>query len=254
MKYVNLIYEKKKKVGYITLNRPEKRNALSIEVLNELNSLFKKIAEERKVHCVVVKGTGKVFSAGHDFNQIYNQKPVDVEKLFLACYKMMRGLRDLSQPVIAQVHGVATAAGCQLVAACDLAVAEENTLFAIPGIKMAVFCSTPVVFVSRAIGRKRAFEMGFTGDYITARQASEWGLVNRVVSIERLEETVKELAQKIAGYSLSALESAKRMFYQQLNMEDFQALLYATEVITLNTSNDEAQREIKAFLEGRKTS
>jgi len=249
MKYENLVYEEREKIGYVTLNRPEKRNALSLEMLNELNSLFQKVAEERKIHCLVVKGAGKVFSAGHDFNQIYNHKPVDVEKLFLTCYRMMRSLRDLPQPAIAQVHGIATAAGCQLVAACDLAVAEENTVFAVPGIKMACFCSTPMVFVSRSIGRKRAFEMGFTGDYVNAKQALEWGLVNKVVPMERLEETVKELAQKIAGYSLPALETAKRMFYQQLNMEDFQALLYATEVITLNITNEEAQKEIKAFLE-----
>jgi len=253
LEYENLIYEEDGKVGVITLNRPEKRNALSLEMLDELNRLFQKISEERRVHCVVIKGAGKVFSAGHDFNQIYNHTPTEVEKLFLACYRMMRSLRDLPQPVIAQVHGVATAAGCQLVAACDLAIAEENTLFAVPGIKMACFCSTPIVFVSRAIGRKRAFEMGFTGDYITAKQALEWGLINKVVPLEKLEETVKELANKIAGYSLSALETAKRMFYQQLNMEDFQALLYATEVITLNITNEESQKEIKAFLEGRKT-
>lgn len=249
MEYRNLIYEEKEKVGYVTLNKPEKRNALSLEMLNELDRLLQKISEERRVYCLIVKGAGKVFSAGHDFNQIYNQKPADIEKLFLVCYKMMKSLRNMPQPVIAQVHGVAAAAGCQLVAACDVAVAEENTLFSIPGIKMDLFCSTPIVFISRAVGRKRAFEMGFTGEYITAEQALNWGLINRVAPVEKLEETVEELAQKIVGHSLSALETAKRMFYQQLNMEDFQALLYATEVITLNATNEEAQRKIKAFLE-----
>ena len=130
MEYRNITYEEKKKVGYITLNKPEKRNALSLEMLNELDNLFRKIAEKRKVHCLIVKGAGKVFSAGHDFKQIFNQKPVDVEKLFLTCFKMMKSLRDIPQPVIAQVHGAAVAAGCQFVAACDLAVAElEDKLF-----------------------------------------------------------------------------------------------------------------------------
>ena len=249
MKYETVLYEKKEKVGYVTLNRPKKGNAISLKMVNELLEIFRKIADERDVHCVVVKGAGKVFSSGHDLNQILHKKPIDVRRLFLESYKLVKSLRELPQPVIAQVHGVATAAGCQFVAACDLAIAEENTLFALPGIKMACFCSTPIVFVSRAIGRKRSFEMGITGDYITAKQALEWGLVNRVVALKKLDETVTKLSQKIAGFSLYALETAKKMFYQQLNMEDFQALLYGTEIITLNLTNEEAQEKIELFLE-----
>ncbi|MEM1524741.1 MAG: enoyl-CoA hydratase-related protein [Nitrososphaerales archaeon] len=251
MEYKNIIYSEEGKIGRITLNRPEKRNALSLEMLNEIDDLLHKIAKERKVHCVIIKGAGKVFSAGHDFNDIFNRKPLDVEKLFLQCFKVMRSIRDLPQPVIAQVHGIATAAGCQLVAACDLAVAEENALFATPGIKRGSFCATPIVFVSRNIGRKRAFEMGFTGDYITAKQALEWGLINKVVPMEKLEEAVNELAEKIASYSLTALEIGKRMFYQQLNMDDLSALHYASEIITLIITGEESQRTMKAFLEGK---
>jgi len=199
----------------------------------------------------VIKGAGKIFSSGHDLTEIVNHSPLEVERLFQKCWEMMYTLRSIPQPVIAQVHGVATAAGCQLVAACDLAVAEEGARFATPGVKIGIFCSTPIVFVSRAVGRKRAFEMGITGEFITAQQALEWGLVNRVVPLEELEEATRELAQSGAKYSLVVLESGKRMFYQQINMEDFQALNYATEVISLYSSLEDCQEGISAFFEKR---
>ena len=251
MNYKYLLYRDEERVGYITLNNPQKRNALSLEMLEELIDLFKAIARERKVHVVVIKGAGKVFSSGHDLTEILGHSPLEVERLFQKCMEMMYTLRSIPQPVIAQVHGVATAAGCQLVAACDLAVAEEGARFATPGVKIGIFCSTPIVFVSRAVGRKRAFEMGITGEFITAQQALEWGLVNRVVPLEELEEATRELAQSIARYSLLVLESGKRMFYQQLNMEDFQALNYATEVISLYSAMEDCQEGIRAFFEKR---
>ncbi|MBO8182241.1 MAG: enoyl-CoA hydratase [Archaeoglobus sp.] len=252
LRFENIIYEEdeKEKIAKITLNRPEKRNALSFDLLTELRDLLWKIKEERKAKVVIIKGAGKVFSSGHDLKEVLND-PIEVERLFKRCYEVMHAIRDAPQTVIAQVHGVATAAGCQLVAACDLAVAEEGALFAIPGVKIGLFCSTPVVFVSRAVGRKRAYEMGITGEFITAKQAYEWGLVNRVVPLEELEKETFEFAKKIASYSLEALESGKRMFYRQINMSDFEALDYATEVISLHSASEDAKEGMTAFLEKR---
>ncbi len=250
VKFENILYEREGSIGFITLNRPEKRNALSMSLLDELEKLLEDIKQKRDVKVVILKGSGKIFSSGHDLKEVLAQ-PLEVEKLFRKCYRVMHAIRNLPQTAIAQVHGIAAAAGCQLVAACDLAVAEENTLFALPGVKIGLFCSTPVVFVSRVIGRKRAYEMGITGEFITAQQALEWGLVNRIVPADELERATRELAGKITKYSLTALESGKRMFYRQINMEDFEALDYATEVISLYSSSEDAQEGIRAFLEKR---
>ncbi|AGK62064.1 Enoyl-CoA hydratase/carnithine racemase [Archaeoglobus sulfaticallidus PM70-1] len=246
----NLVYEEKDRIGIITLNRPEKRNALSYDLLDELESLVNDLAAERKVKVVIIKGAGKIFSSGHDLNEILNH-PIEVEKLFRKCFSVMLAIRNAPQTYIAQVHGMAAAAGCQLVSACDLAVAEENALFSLPGVKIGLFCSTPVVFVSRAVGRKRAYEMAITGEFITAKQAYEWGLLNKIVPVEELESATMELARKLSGYSFTALESGKRMFYRQIQMEDFLALEYATEVISLQSSSEDAVEGIKAFLEKR---
>ena len=247
----NLIFEENGRVGVITLNRPETRNALSMELLMELEDIVSKISAEKRVRVVVIKGAGKVFSSGHDLKEILNQHPVNVEKLFEQCYKVMWAIRNAPQPYIAQVHGVATAAGCQLVAACDMAVAAKSALFATPGVKIGLFCYTPTVFVSRAVGRKKAFEMGFTGEFITADEALRFGLVNKVVEDEELESETMKLAEKIAKYSLNVLESGKKFFYKQIFMEDFQALAYATEAISLYSSTDDAKEGISAFFEKR---
>ncbi|RKO66603.1 enoyl-CoA hydratase [Desulfofundulus salinus] len=251
MSYQYLLYDEEEKVGFISLNRPEKRNALSQGLLEELTTLLLKIGQEKKVKVVVLKGIGKTFSAGHDLKEIADGTPQDVLKLFQTCYLTMRAIREIPQPVIAQVHGVATAAGCQLVAAADLAVAAEDALFATPGVKIGLFCTTPAVFLSRNVGRKKAMEMLLTGEFMPAREALIYGLVNKVVPPGELETATRELAGKIARYSLSAIGAGKRAFYQQINMEDFQALNYATEVISLNTTTADAQEGIRAFLEKR---
>ena len=246
-----IIYEEADRVGVVTLNNPKRRNALSAELLDELKLLFASIGRERRVRVLVVKGAGPVFSSGHDLNEIVGHDAPEVERLFLSCHEMMRAIRHLPQPVIAQVHGIATAAGCQLVAACDMAVAEEGARFATPGVKIGLYCSTPIVFVSRAVGRKKAFEMGITGEFISAQEALAHGLVNKVVPAEELEDATMELARQVAQYSLAVLESGKRMFYQQIAMEDFQALHYATQVIALNSATYDSQEGIRAFLEKR---
>jgi len=163
----------------------------------------------------------------------------------------MWAIRNAPQPYIAMVHGVAAAAGCQLVAACDLAVAAKSAMFATPGVKIGLFCFTPITFVSRAVGRKKAFEMGFTGEFISAEEAARFGLINKVVEDEKLEEETMKLAESIARYSLRVLESGKKFFYKQLFMEDFHALAYASEAISLHSSSRDAIEGIKAFFEKR---
>ncbi|SHJ49314.1 enoyl-CoA hydratase [Desulfofundulus thermosubterraneus] len=254
MAYRYLLYQEEERLGFISLNRPEKRNVLSRELLEELTALLQKIGQAKRVKVVVIKGIGKIFSAGHDLKEIADGTPQDVLKLFQTCFLTMRAIREIPQPVIAQVHGVATAAGCQLVAAADLAVAAEDALFATPGVKIGLFCTTPAVFLSRNVGRKKAMEMLLTGEFMPAREALIYGLVNKVVPPGELEAATRELAGKIAQYSLSAIGAGKRAFYQQINMEDFQALNYATEVISLNTTTVDAQEGIRAFLEKREPS
>lgn len=247
----NLKYEKSDKVGIITLNRPEKMNALSFELLEELEKLVKKNSENRTEKVVIIKGSGKSFSSGHDLSEILNKHPKDVEKLFLKCFDVMKAIREAPQPYIAQVHGVAAAAGCQLVAACDLAVAARSAKFSTPGVNIGLFCFTPIVFVSRSVPRKKAFEMSITGDFIDAEEALRIGLVNKVVDDEKLEEETLNFARRISRFSLDVLESGKRFFYRQMFMNDFQALSYATETIALYSSTKDAVEGILAFFERR---
>jgi len=249
---MRVLYEEKEKVGKIILNNPEKVNPLSYETLCDLEKIIKNLAEERKVRVVILTGAGKNFSAGHDLREIYERGPVEVEKLFLQCFKVMHAIRSAPQPFIAMVRGVAYAAGCQLVAACDLAIASENARFATPGVNIGLFCFTPIVFVSRNVSRKKAFELGILGKPLSAEEALRIGLVNKVVRDEELEKETEEFAKKIAEFPLEVLESGKRFFYGQIFMEDFSALSFATEAIALHSASRFAKEGIKAFLEKRK--
>ncbi|MFO8031765.1 MAG: enoyl-CoA hydratase [Desulfohalobiaceae bacterium] len=247
----NILLQQENAVAHLTLNLPEKRNALSLELLQELTQMLQDIGAKREVKAVIIKGAGQHFSSGHNLREVLEGDPQEVLHLFQTCQQTMQAIRDMPQPVIAQVHGVATAAGCQLVAACDLAVASEDAQFSTPGVKIGLFCSTPAVFLSRSIGRKKALEMLLTGDLLPAQKALAHGLVNKVVPAQELEEESKALAQKIAQYSLDTLGLGKQLFYKQINMEDFQALAYATEVISLNSTSPDAKEGISAFLEKR---
>jgi enoyl-CoA hydratase/carnithine racemase len=251
MEAQHLIYSEEDKVGTISINEPDKRNALSLGLLRELTSLLEGIGEEKTVKALIIRGRGKHFSSGHDLGEVRDWQPQEVRSLFRACFRAMRAIREIPQPVVAQVHGVATAAGCQLAAACDLAVASEDARFGTPGVKIGLFCTTPAVFLSRSIGRKKAMEMLLTGELISAEEALRHGLVNRVVPAEELDSTARGLAEQIAGYSLHTLGLGKNAFYRQINMEDFQALDYATEVISLNSASRDAMEGISAFLEKR---
>ena len=192
----------------ITLNRPEKRNALSLALMEELIAALEEVGTDPEVRTIVIEGAGPAFSAGHDLGEMVGRDAAFYEQLFDVCTVMMETIHRLPQPVIAKVHGIATAAGCQLVAACDLALAAEGTRFATPGVRIGLFCSTPMVPLSRAIGRKRALELLLTGEPIDATTACDWGLINRVVPAEELEDAVLDLARQ--GRPLEPAHAAHR--------------------------------------------
>jgi enoyl-CoA hydratase/carnithine racemase len=240
-------------VARLTLNRPAARNALSVALMTRLEEELAAIAADRQVKVVVIAGAGPAFCAGHDLKEIRaNPGRQYYEELFAQCSRLMLAVTRLPQPVIARIHGVATAAGCQLVASCDLAVAAEEASFATPGVNIGLFCSTPMVALSRAVGRKAAMEMLVTGELVPAGRARELGLVNRVVPAARLDEEVTALARGIAGKSPLVLEIGKEAFYRQAELRLDEAYRYAAEVMTRNMLARDAEEGIDAFLEKRR--
>ena len=239
-------------IATVTLNRPKQYNALSEELLTELQSALDSIGKDPSVRVVVIAGNGTAFCAGHDLKQMRaNPKKAYYEKLFAQCSKIMMTLTRLPQPVIARVHGIATAAGCQLVAQCDLAVASDNARFAVSGINVALFCSTPSVPLARNISRKQAMEMLITGDFIDAATAKARGLVNRVVPVEKLDAEVKALADAIIAKSSVAVTTGKKMFYKQIEMGMEAAYEYAAEVMACNMMAEDVGEGIDAFTQKR---
>lgn len=251
MDYTRITFEKRNTVGTITLNHPEKRNALSLTMLRELNDLLDNLQNNGSVNVVIFRGAGKMFSSGHDLAEMIGGGLKDYQEIFQTCGAFMQKIQCMPQPFIAQVHGVATAAGCQLVAACDLAVAEEGALFGTPGVRLGIFCTTPAIPLVRAVGRKRALEMLFTGRMVSAIEAERYGLVNRVVPLERLEEETRAIAAKIAEASPLTLRIGKQAFYAQVNLSDAQAYNLGNEVMVSNLFAEDAQEGICAFLEKR---
>ncbi len=235
----------------ITLNRPEKRNALSLALMEELIAVLDEVAAKPEVRAIVIEGAGPAFSAGHDLGEMVGRDAEFYDHLFDVCTVLMETIHRVPQPVIASVHGIATAAGCQLVAACDLAVAADGTRFATPGVKIGLFCSTPMVPLSRAVGRKRALELLLTGDPIDAATAREWGLVNRVVPAEELEDAVSALVEKIAGSSPLTVRIGKEAFYEQVELAEHDAYELTRGVMAANAQAGDAQEGIGAFLEKR---
>ena len=238
-------------VARIVLNRPEKRNALSLELMGEMIAALEEVSARRDARAIVIEGAGPAFSAGHDLSEMVGGEAEFLARLFDRCGVMMETIHEVPQPVIAKVHGVATAAGCQLVAACDLAIAAEGTSFATPGVKIGLFCSTPMVPVSRAVGRKRAMQMLLTGDPIDAATALDWGLVNRVVPRDELEPAVGELVQAIARSSGYTVATGKRAFYAQIDRAEEDAYSHCEQVMTENALAHDAQEGMSAFLEKR---
>jgi enoyl-CoA hydratase/carnithine racemase len=238
-------------VGRITLNRPYKRNALSLELMQEVISSLEAFGGDRDVRAIVIEGSGPAFSAGHDLAEMVGRDLRFYQRLFDVCTEMMETFHRVPQPVIAKVHGVATAAGCQLVAACDLVVSADDARFATPGVKIGLFCSTPMVPLSRAIGRKRALEMLLTGEFIDATTAREWGLVNRVVPLEELDDAVLALADQIAQSSPLTVGLGKEAFHAQVELDEHRAYDLTKSVMATNALAGDAQEGICAFLEKR---
>jgi len=242
-------------IATIALANPEKRNALSLAAMEEMLEVFAEIAADTSVKVVVLRALGPVFSSGHDLREIQCAgDEADVSKfraIFDTCVRMMTAIQTIPQPVIAEVAGIATAAGCQLVATCDLAVASSEARFATPGVKIGLFCTTPMVALSRAIGRKRAMEMLLTGDFVDAETAAEWGLVNRVVAPDELAGATLALARKIVASSAFTVGLGKAAFYAQIDLDQPKAYAYAKEVMSMNALDVDAREGITAFLEKR---
>jgi enoyl-CoA hydratase/carnithine racemase len=238
-------------VARVTLDRPDKRNALSLELMDELVGVLKRLGERGDVRAVVLGGAGVAFSAGHDLSEMVGRDLPFYQRLFDRCTELMETIHRMPQPVIAKVHGIATAAGCQLVAACDLAVAADEARFGTPGVKIGLFCSTPMVPLSRAIGRKRALEMLLTGEPISAATALEWGLVNRVVPAQDLDAAVDELVAAISRSSPLTVGIGKQAFYEQLELDEHRAYDLTKSVMAMNSLAADAQEGICAFLEKR---
>ncbi len=238
----------------LTLNQPERRNSLSVAMLEALSAELERVADDAETRVVVLAARGNVFCAGHDLKEIRDQfDSHDFQLgLFNLCSKVMQQIVNLPKPVIARVAGVATAAGCQLVASCDLAVAADTARFATPGVNIGLFCSTPMVALSRNVSRKHAMEMLLTGELVSAPKAEQMGLVNRVVDEQFLDETVYKMARTIAEKSGHTLEIGKSAFYRQLEMPLAEAYEYTSRVMAENMQANDAQEGICAFLEKRK--
>ena len=249
--YRNVLVTRDGSAARIVLNRPEKRNALSLELMEELIGALREVSARRDTRAIVIEGAGPAFSAGHDLSEMIGRDRAFLAHLFDRCSALMETLHEVPQPVIAKVHGIATAAGCQLVAACDLAVAAHGTRFATPGVKIGLFCSTPMVPISRAIGRKRAMEMLLTGEPIDAATALDWGLVNRLVPHEELDGAVAELVQAIARSSGYTVATGKQAFYAQIDRAEGDAYAQCELVMTDNALAHDAQEGMTAFLEKR---
>jgi enoyl-CoA hydratase/carnithine racemase len=249
-----VLMDKDGPVAWLTLNRPEKRNALSLKLMKAMLNKLKIIQNDQNIRVVVIRGNGPAFCAGHDLKEMVG---VDLTiehfyRIFSVCAEMMQTLFKLPQPVIAQVHGIATAAGCQLVAACDLAIAETGAQFATPGVKIGLFCSTPSVPLVRTVGWRRALEMLLTGRFISADEAERFGLINRIVAPDKLAEHTSNWAMEIAQYSRYTLALGKQTFYNQADMDTPSAYNYATHAIVMNCLAEDAQEGMSAFLEKRK--
>lgn len=238
-------------IAVLTLNNPKRRNALSARTLAALEAWLDWIAKDPNARVVVIRSEGPVFSSGHDLNELVNGDKENYTAVFEVCMRVMEGIRLLPKPVIAQVQGLATAAGCQLVATCDIAVAADTAAFATPGVQIGLFCTTPGVAVARSVMLKKAMEMLLTGRPLSAREALDFGLISRIAPAGELEEQVMELARQIASASARTLALGKAAFYQQIEMDRPSAYRFASNVMVDNLQTDDAREGITAFLEKR---
>jgi len=250
MEYEHILVEWSGEFATVTMNRPQRRNALSLEHMRELIGAFRTIGESDALG-IVLAGNGPVFSAGHDFAQVAGADLAAVRTLLRTCTELMTLIQEVPQPVVARVHGLATAAGCQLVASADLAVASEDAGFAAPGGKGGWFCHTPMVAIARNIGRKRAAELALSGDVIDARTALDWGLVNRVVPAGQLDAAVYDLLKRVTRGSPQSKGIGKQALYAQIDLDQAKAYSYAIEVMAATSQLPDAREGIRAFLDKR---
>src|SRR5271157_5180927 len=251
MPYQSISFETEGPIAIVTLNRSQRRNALSLELMSELIACLNEIGRDRSLRAVILAAAGKVFCSGHDLSEMVGHDINHYRELFDVCTELMTRVQSIPQPVIAEVQGVATAAGCQLVATCDLVVASDLASFATPGVKIGLFCTTPMVALSRAIGRKRALQMLLTGEMINGQTAAEWGLINFVVPTAELADQTRKLASRIAEASPLTVALGKQAFYTQIDLDQPKAYAYAKEVMSMNSLAADAQEGISAFLEKR---
>ncbi|HUA61655.1 MAG TPA: enoyl-CoA hydratase [Verrucomicrobiae bacterium] len=248
MNFDSLTVAREDQFATVTLSRPERRNALSLALMRELIACLDEISRDRTIRVVILAAAGRVFCSGHDLSEMGGRGINEYREIFDVCSELMLKIQAIPQPVIAQVQGVATAAGCQLVASCDLAIAAEDAWFATPGVKIGLFCTTPMVALTRAIGRKRALEMLLTGNPVDARTAADWGLINQAVPAADLESAARKLAAKVAEASALVVAIGKQAFYTQIDLDVQKAYAYAKEVMSLNAMAADAQEGVGAFL------
>lgn len=251
MSFEHILVSANGPITTVTLNRPDKRNALAMDVMLELTQAFEEVGGSDALG-VILAANGPVFSAGHNFGDMAGASLATTRKLFQVCTVMMDTIQSIPQPVIAKVHALATAAGCQLVATCDLAIAADSASFAIPGGKGGLFCHTPLVAVGRSVGRKRALEMAMTGDPIDAQTAADWGLINRAVPAGELDAAVEDLIYRATRGSAASKAVGKHAYYVQIDLDQDEAYAYAVEVMAANATTPDAQEGISSFLEKRK--
>ena len=251
MNFENICYTREGATAVVTLNRPERRNALSLSLMLEAIACLDEIGHNGEIRAVILAAAGRVFCSGHDLSEMTGRDINQYRRTFDVCTGLMAKLQSIPQPVIAEVQGIATAAGCQLAATCDLAVASEEARFATPGVKIGLFCTTPMVALTRAIGRKRALEMLLTGEFVDAVTAAEWGLVNRVVPAGELQRESRQLALRIAEASSLVVALGKQAFYTQIDLDQPKAYAYAKEVMSMNALAADAQEGMGAFLAKR---
>ncbi|HEV2460072.1 MAG TPA: enoyl-CoA hydratase [Ktedonobacterales bacterium] len=249
--YDYILVERDAPIATVTMNQPDRRNALSTPLMHELIDAFESFRRDKEVRAIILAGNGPAFSAGHDLRELVGGDINTQREVFDVCTVLMTTIQSIPQPVIAMVRRIATAAGCQLVATCDLAVAAAEARFATPGVKIGLFCTTPMVALSRAIGRKRALQMLLTGDFVDAQTAADWGLVNQVVADAELEDASRTLALAVANASSLTIALGKQAFYSQIDLDQPKAYAYAKEVMSMNALAADAQEGMCAFLEKR---
>jgi len=248
MNFKFLTIAQEDQAAVVTLNRPDRRNALSARLMQELIDALDQIGSNVEIRAVILAAAGKLFCSGHDLSEMTGRDIKEYRRIFDLCTELMTKIQSIPQPVIAEVQGIATAAGCQLVATCDLVVAAQESAFATPGVKIGLFCTTPMVALTRAVGRKRALQMLLTGELVDAAQALDWGLVNQVVAAAELKQATRKMAAKVAEASSLVVAIGKQAFYTQIDLDQPKAYAYAKEVMSMNALALDAQEGISAFL------